>query len=171
MMATQTDTSDPNTSAFDVQFSEPIGVGFGSNGSISCVVFYEGANFDNNPASNYPGEWNMGTGLTCPGGSDPSRTPELDVTRIIPLESQAPNMPVTGFSSRWRINYDNKTNGGCMPGVSKGTMTAPGPCSPPVAWGTVHFVFSKQSGPTTIKRADGTPVPDDSATLAVTIPM
>jgi hypothetical protein len=124
------------------------------------VVFYDGPTFDNDPTSVYPGEWNNGVGLTCPAPG------AFDVTAMTPLENTTPNMPVTGFSSRWKIVYDNSGTGGCKPGVTKAN---PALCIPPTAGTNVHLVFSHTSANATVKRPDGTPIPDDNR-LIVTIP-
>ncbi len=153
--------------SFIVTFSEPIGIGYGSTSSVSCAVFYEGVTLGNTTTA-FPGEWRGSDAATaCPGAAG---TAELDVTRMTPLESQAAHMPITGFSSRWQVVFDDGSTGGCQAGLTKGTT-----CTVPTAGTTkVHFVFSKaiNTGSTTtgsVKRADGTPVPDNGM-LVVVIP-
>jgi hypothetical protein len=158
--------------SFTFQLSEPIGIGLGSTAAISCVVFYDNVNFDNDPMSVWPGEWNNGVGLQCPPG--PFNSVNIDVTKMTPLENTSPGMPITGYSSRWKVIFDTTdtmgASGGCKPGVLKQTMAMPGPCIPPAAGTSAHLVFSHVNGQNTVKRADGTPVPDDNK-LLVTIPM
>jgi carboxypeptidase family protein/Big-like domain-containing protein len=143
--------------SFTFQFSEPVGIGFGSSAGVSCVAYYEGINLDGTPSLS-PGEWNNGVGETCPN-------PALDLTAIAPLENAVANMPVTGFSSRWRITFDDAGNGACSPGVTKATG-----CVVPTSGTLVHFIFDKiASG--TIKRPDGTPILGvGSLTVAIPAP-
>jgi hypothetical protein len=149
-------STSPDKTTVTFSFSQPIGIGFGSSGSVSCVVYYEGINLDNGDPAAWPGEWNNGVGLTCPN-------PALDITAMRPQESL--NMPVTGFSSKWQVIFDNTaTTSSCKPPFTRGTG-----CAPPSSGTVMHFVFSKTTAAGTIKLPDGTPV-SDSPTRVLTIP-
>jgi hypothetical protein len=142
--------------SFVVQFSEPIGIGNASTAAVSCVVYYEAVNLDGDANITYPGEYSA-SALACPN-------PSLDITAMTPLENTAAGMPVTGFSSRWQVTFDNAGNGACKPGVLKAPV---GPCVVPASGTAVHFVFGRTVGTATVKRADGTPVSDSAQLIAV----
>jgi hypothetical protein len=151
-------SSDKTTVTFS--FSQPIGIGFGSTGSLSCVAYYDNINLTNG-MGNYGGEWNNGMGMICPN-------PSFDITAMSPLEPSSAGLPVTGFSSKWQVVFDTvSTNNStsCKPPLLR---SSPG-CSPPAPQTTVHFVFSKTSAANTIKLPDGTPV-FDSAVLTIPPP-
>jgi hypothetical protein len=143
----------------DFQFSEPVGVGFGRQDPISCVAYYEGINLNNGVMTPVPpGQWPMGSttgiGATCPNSG-------LDITAITPLESQATGMPLTGFSSRWRATLDRIGHPEC---IQQASCNFPSP--PPL----MHLIFSHTTAPNTIKRPDGTPVPDSVPNFSFTPP-
>jgi hypothetical protein len=151
-------SADKTTVTFS--FSQPIGIGFGSTGSVSCVAYYDNINLTNG-MGNYGGEWNNGMGMICPN-------PSVDITAMSPLEPSTSGIPVTGFSSKWQIVFDtlqanNSTS--CKPPLLR---PSPG-CSPPAPQTTIHFVFGKASAGNTIKLPDGTVVPD-SAMRTLIIP-
>ncbi len=134
-------------------FNEPIGLGRASNGAITCVAFYEGAQFDNDGSKIFQGEWD-GVGnpasLVCASSPGPA---SINVTTITPIDQGSTN---TGFFTRWRINYDQPANGGCVTGLGV-------PCTRPVAGTKVHLVFSLANNKdpnSVVRRANGQPVDD-----------
>ncbi|HWE27117.1 MAG TPA: carboxypeptidase regulatory-like domain-containing protein [Polyangia bacterium] len=159
------------------ELSEPIGVGYGNNGVLGCVAFYDvgGANapgFDNDPNVVFQGDWKSPANSSPPGnlvcrqtvGAGIVGAPEIDVTAMAPLESNnAMTNPtvVTGFSAKFSINIamaPTASNAGpCKQMSPPGTL--PG-CAIPGTGTKVHLIFSRQDSTTTVKRVDGTTVPD-----------
>ncbi|HEY1587704.1 MAG TPA: carboxypeptidase regulatory-like domain-containing protein [Polyangia bacterium] len=168
------------TGAITVTFelSEPVGVGFGNNGTLVCVAFYEigGANapgFDVDPNVVFQGDWKSPANSSPPAnlvcrqtvGAGIVGAPEMDVTALTSLESAntmtSPTV-VTGFSSKFQISI-----------AMAPTMSHAGPCKqqtmPPMLPGCaipgsgtkVHLIFSRQDSTTTVKRVNGTTAPDN----------
>jgi hypothetical protein len=148
---------------FTFQFSEPVGAGF-ATASVSCVVFYDNAtaNLDNDTNVLHPGEYDKTkvTQLFCPN-------PVLDITRMTSLEPAG--FPVTGFSSKWQITYDDAGQGGCKAGVTKGAG-----CSPPATGTQIYLKPSRATTtggvPLAFKRPDGTTIADNDTNLSFPIP-
>jgi hypothetical protein len=93
------------------------------------------------------------------------------VTAMTPIEStNAMTNPtiVTGFTARFSIPIAQapiaSNQGPCKINMPAGTL--PG-CSLPATGTKVHLVFSRQDSTTTVKRVNGTPVPDN---IVVTLP-
>ena len=146
--ASRQDPDNPND--YIVMFSEPVGIGYGSVGSVFCVVFYE-ANLDGDLNTSSPGEWSGGglNTLRCdnthPGFELRPDEPQLGVTI---------GSPITGFTTRWRIAV-HPQSANCYNGYA---------CS--VSNSTVHLVFSRNVDPNAVfKRSDGTPLPDMTFTM------
>jgi hypothetical protein len=155
-------TSPPGTPFLIITLNEAIGLGgaFGAGYSLSCVAYYEGVNFDNDSVNNYQGEWpstNNPAQVTCPSTPGPAT---VNVTQVTEIE---PAGPATGFSSKWKLQYDGPGNGPC----STSLMTC-GPTQRPVLGTKVHLVFSHQTSPSlTVHRVNGDAVGDDIvATIA-----
>jgi hypothetical protein len=177
VVANSVATSSPAAGNIVVSFelSEPIGVGFGSLAALDCVAFYEigGVNapgFGVDPQTVFQGDWKSTatssppTNLVCHSALGAVGQPEIDVTAITPLESaNAGTSPtvVTGFSSKFSINI------GIAPAMSNAgpckiiTVGAAGTCTPPGAGTKIHLIFSRQDSTTTVKRVNGTTVPDN----------
>ncbi len=145
-----------------VQFAltEPIGLGRGLSGGISCIAFYEGVNLDNGDSAPYPGEYdNNGQSLQCYAQGSP--LPALDITAIYPIE-QAP--VITGFATRWAVNIDQPaTTGPCKPiaGIT---------CTRPAVGTKVHLVFDKLPPGSTLRRTNGDVVATDAVNLTFVVP-
>jgi hypothetical protein len=160
------------------ELSEPIGLGYGNNMAIGCVAFYEvgGANapgFNNDTQTVFQADWKTTanssppTNLVCRQqvGAGIVGAPEIDVTPITPLES-ANTMTnptvVTGFSSKFSITIgvapQNMNAGPCK--QLGGSNPLPG-CATPGTGTKVHLIFSRQDSTSTVKRVDGTTVPDN----------
>jgi hypothetical protein len=146
------------TVTVDITFTEPVGVGYGRSDQISCVAYYEVISLNNNmntplPPGMWPMSSNTGTGTTCPG-------PGPDITAIRPLEStNAPLMPITGFSTKWRVTTDNAAHSECL-----NLLSCNFPSPPP----TMHLIFDHTLPGNTIKRPDGTPLPTDITNFSFT---
>ena len=169
------------TGAITVQFelSEPIGVGGGLNGALDCVAFYEIGSmglpgFNNDGTTVFQGDWKTisssnapPTNLVCHQavGAGVAGAPEIDVTALSSLETNTAGTNttvVTGFSSKFSITIamaPTAMNAGpCKQSVPAGTL--PG-CAIPGSGTKVHLIFSRQDSSTTVKRVDGTTVPDN----------
>lgn len=170
-------TSSPPAGNVTVSFelSEPIGVGSGNNAALDCVAFYEvlsSAGFNNDMSTPFQGDWKTPTvgpapptNLVCRQTVGVVGGPQINVTALTPLESTtATTNPtlVTGFSSKFSITIalapTNANAGPCKMLSPPGTL--PG-CSLPSTGTKVHLVFSRQDSTTTVKRVNGTPVPDN----------
>ncbi len=173
-------TNAPASGAITVTFelSEPIGVGFGNNSPIGCVAFYEvgGANapgFNNDPQTVFQADWKSPANSSPPQnlvcrqtvGGGIAGAPEIDVTTLSPLENATPTTSptvVTGFSSKFSITIavapTNMHAGPCKQLNPPGSL--PG-CAIPGTGTKVHLVFSRQDSTTTVKRVNGTTVPDN----------
>jgi hypothetical protein len=104
------------------------------------------------------------TNLVCRQAINVTGGPQINVTALTPLESTtATTNPtlVTGFSSKFSITIamapTNNNAGPCKILAAPGTL--PG-CSLPSTGTKVHLIFSRQDSTTTVKRVNGTPVPD-----------
>ncbi|MDB4971189.1 MAG: putative lipoprotein [Myxococcales bacterium] len=175
VVANSVATVAPAAGPVEVSFelSEPIGVGGGNNAVLDCVAFYEvpsSAGFNNDPNVPFQGDWKATpassppTNLVCRQPLGVVGGPQINVTQLTSLEStNATNNPtlVTGFSSKFKIQISlspqNANAGPCKMQNPVGTL--PG-CSLPATGTKVHLVFSRQDSTTTVKRVNGTPVPD-----------
>lgn len=169
------------TGAITVQFelSEPVGVGNGNNGVLDCVAFYEIGSmglpgFNNDGTTVFQGDWKTisssnapPTNLVChvAAAAGVAGVPEMNVTALSSLETTtASTNPtvVTGFSSKFSIAIamaPTASNAGpCKQSVPAGTL--PG-CAIPGSGTKVHLIFSRQDSSTTVKKVDGTTVPDN----------
>lgn len=149
----------PSTLVFTL--SEAIGQGRGLAGSIDCVAFYEGALFNNDASTPFPGDYNNGspTDLVCT--APPAQQPALNVTRIRPVGENGA-FPVTGFSTTWAVQYDAPgTGGGCS--ATLGMVS----CTRPKSGTKIHLVFSKLDPGSTVRRVNGQAVDDK---IVVVIP-
>jgi hypothetical protein len=151
-------TVDSSQNVFvDIMFSEPVGTGFGNTSALSCIAYYElqGQSIDNDSTKLSAGEWPAGSttgiGTTCPAAG-------LDITAVGPVEAGTP-MPVTGYSTHWRVRTDNSVHSECI--VTAGCIF---PSPPP----TMHLLFSHLGGQQTFKRPDGTPVADNLMNFSFT---
>jgi hypothetical protein len=166
LMSPPKSLSGPSPQPFTFQFTEPVGVGFGSQyqGGVSCIVFYDTGtvNLDNGAPDFYPGEYNpmMKTGYTCPNTG-------LDITKMVPLE--ASQFPITGFATKWQITYDLGNSAECKP-----PSTVNNGCSVPATGTQVYLKPGRASDslgrPLAFKRPDGTTVPDNDQNLSFAIP-
>ena len=166
----------PITVTFEL--SEPIGVGFGNNGVLDCVAFYEvgGANapgFNNDPNVVFQGDWKAPANSTPPGnlvcrqavGTGVVGAPQINVTTLTSLETATPTTNptvITGFSSKFQISIamaPTTANAGPCKQIG-GTPTFPG-CAIPGSGTKVHLIFSRQDSTTTVKRVNGTTAPDN----------
>ncbi|HEY2749072.1 MAG TPA: hypothetical protein VGL86_30840, partial [Polyangia bacterium] len=169
------------TGNITVQFelSEPIGVGGGNAAALDCVAFYEIGSmglpgFNNDGTTVFQGDWKTisssnspPTNLVCHQavGAAIAGAPEIDVTALSSLETTTPTTNptvVTGFSSRFSIAIavaPTASNAGpCKQSVPAGTL--PG-CAIPGTGTKVHLIFSRQDSTATVKKVDGTTVPDN----------
>ncbi len=173
-------TNSPASGNITVTFelSEPIGVGIGSVAALDCVAFYEvgGMNapgFNNDPQTVFQGDWKSPTNstpptnLVCrqPVGAGLVGAPEIDVTALSSLENGTPTTTptlITGFSSKFSISIAVAPTAGnagpCKQLSPAGTL--PG-CAIPGVGTKVHLIFSRQDSTMTVKRVDGTTVPDN----------
>jgi hypothetical protein len=156
------------------ELSEPIGLGYGMNGAagglFDCVAFYEAsaAGFNNDPNTVFQGDWKTTTNSTPPGNLVCRQAvgavgqPEINVTGLYPLENTNGGATlVTGFSSKFQIVIGvapASTNAGACKVI---TVGQPGTCTPPGVGTKVHLIFSHQDSTTTVKRVNGTTVPDN----------
>jgi hypothetical protein len=154
-------TDGANNVIVTFQLSEPIGLGQGRTGAISCVAFYENINLDNGAPTAYPGEYNNnGQSLTCWAQGSP--LPAMDITAIRPVEVA----PVTtGFTTRYQVTVDNITAGFQGPCSAAGIT-----CSRPAAGTKVHLVFDKLPPSQTVRRTNGQVVATDATHLVFNIP-
>ncbi len=180
VVANSVQTNQPATGPITVTFelSEPIGVGFGQNGPLDCVAFYEvgGANapgFDNDPQSVFQGDWKSPSNSTPPTnlvcrqtvGTGVVGAPQINVTALSSLETNTPMTNptvITGFSSKFSITIayaPTASNAGPCKQIAGQTMF-PG-CAIPGVGTKVHLIFSRQDSTTTVKRVDGTTAPDN----------
>jgi hypothetical protein len=170
-------TTVPTSGNITVTFelSEPIGLGYGLNNVLDCVAFYEvgGANapgFNNDPQTVFQGDWKSPTNSSPPGNLVCRQAvgavgqPEINVTTLTPLESTNPMTNptiLTGFTSKFSITI------GVAPAASNAgackviTVGQPGQCTPPGVGTKVHLIFSRQDSSSTVKRVNGTTVPDN----------
>jgi hypothetical protein len=145
-----------------ITLNEAIGLGgaFGSGYSLNCVAYFEGVNFDNDSVNNYQGEWpttNNPAQVSCPSTPGPAT---VNVTQVTEVEAAG---PATGFSSKWKLQFDGPGNGPCSSALAS-CMTNQRPMQ-----GTkVHLVWSHQTSPSlTVHRVNGDAVADDIvATIA-----
>jgi hypothetical protein len=169
-VVTNAPTSGPITVTFEL--SEPIGVGYGSTTVLDCVAFYEvqgSTGFNNDQNVMFQGDWKtaMGTppsNLVCRQPLGIVGYPQINVTTLTPIESTNPSTNptiVTGFTSRFSVTIaqapTGSNQGPCRIMSPPGTL--PG-CMLPSTGTKVHLVFSRQDSTTTVKRVNGTPVPD-----------
>ncbi|HXU67683.1 MAG TPA: carboxypeptidase regulatory-like domain-containing protein [Polyangia bacterium] len=164
-----------------VQFelSEPIGIGGGSNAALDCVAFYEIGSmglpgFNNDGTTVFQGDWKTisasnapPTNLVCRQtvAAGVAGEPEINVTALSSLETNtASTNPtvVTGFSSKFSITIAvaPTTGTGAHSGPCKQPLISP-TCALPGSGTKVHLIFSRQDSSTTVKRVDGTTVPDN----------
>jgi hypothetical protein len=161
-----------------VTFSEPIGLGLGQTAAytLDCAAFFEppagSGGFNNDPNTVFQGDWKTTAtssppqNLVCrqPVGGMVAPQPYLNVTQLQSLETtNNSTTPLTGFSDTWQIQVDV---------AAPPTNGMSGPCEFMVACTKVgtntklHLVFSRQTG-IGVKRADGTPVPDNITSAIV----
>ena len=145
-----------------VQFvlSEPVGLGDGAAQSYTCVVFYEGINFDNSTAgqSLVSGEWSSDPGaLTCSTVS-----PVVGVNPVagnagvlLGIENKGATfaLPITGYSSQFTATFDQYTTGS-MSAAAGGV---------PIVGTKGHLYFPRLAQ--TVHRVTGEPVGDVVFTL------
>ena len=174
VVANSVQSNFPAAGAVTVSFelSEPIGIGSGVNAVLDCVAFYEvnAIGFNNDQSKAFQGDWKTSTSgtpptnLVCRQPLGAVGSPQINVTALTPLESNTPTTNptiVTGFSSKFSVTIavapTNMNAGPCAIQMPPGTL--PG-CSIPAMGTKIHLVFSRQDSSTTVKRVNGTPVPD-----------
>ena len=139
-------------------FNEPVGLGNGSGGGVSCVAFYE-FNLDNGLPAASPGEYEPPSPVNClntPGLNNPY----IDITAIRPLETAGTT--VTGFATRWQVTVNTtqqaafmNNGGGCT------NMDPSGTCTGPLTGTKAHLVFNRLPPGSTIRRLTGEPLAED----------
>jgi carboxypeptidase family protein/Big-like domain-containing protein len=157
------------------ELSEPIGVGFGQNAALPCVAFYEvgGANapgFNGDATTVFQGDWKTTasssppTNLVCRQPVGATGQPQIDVTPLTPIETTTTTTNptvVTGFTARFSITIAQAPTT-MNAGPCKIGLAAPLPgCAIPGTGTKVHLIFSRQDSTTTVKRVNGTTVPDN----------
>jgi hypothetical protein len=145
----------PTTLVFTLD--EPIGQGRGIAGPVDCVAFYENIQFDNDANTAFMGEYDASgnpASMVCTSSPGPA----LNVTRISPVGEGLYGV-VTGFTTKWAVQYDSPGAGGCSPLVAS--------CTKPTSGTRIHLVFSKLDPSSTVRRVSGEAVSDQ---IVVVIP-
>jgi hypothetical protein len=98
--------------------------------------------------------------------------PQMNVTGLAPSEGSAAGANatvITGFTSRFVVTLGlNPPTSGYGPCMIQATAPNPLPgCALPTSGTKVHLIFSRQDPSLTVKRVDGSTVPDN---IIVTIP-